>query len=175
MKYMNKIEISPKEGLLTLPGFPVILVCIGNNILTVAAFSFFSFDPPMVMIGIVPNRYSFSLMKKRESKDFSVNIPSENQLEHVKFCGSKSGRTIDKFKETGLTPQKAIQITSSLIKECPVSLECDVVHTIQLENTSHVWFVGRIVKAHKREDYDRMQPMLYWPQEYRKIGEVIKE
>lgn len=173
--FMPKIEISSTERLLSLPDFPVILVCIGKNILTVAAFSFFSFEPPMIMIGIVPNRYSFSLIKEMEKKDFSVNIPEESQLEQVKFCGSKSGRDVDKFKETGLTAQKALKISSYLIKECPISLECEVVHTIELEKTTHVWFVGNIVAAYKRESYDRSKPFLYWPREYRRIGEVISE
>jgi flavin reductase (DIM6/NTAB) family NADH-FMN oxidoreductase RutF len=173
--FVPKIEVKPTEGLLSLPGFPVILVCIRKNILTVAAFSFFSFNPPMIMIGIVPNRYSFSLINEMEKKDFSVNIPEVSQLDHVKFCGSKSGKDVDKFKETGLTPQKASKISSYLIKECPISLECEVVHTIELERATHVWFVGSIVTAYKREDYNRSKPFLYWPREYRKIGKVIRE
>lgn len=172
---MSKIEVSPKKGLLSLPGFPVILVCIQKNILTVAAFSFFSFNPPMIMVGIVPNRYSFSLINEMEKKDYSVNIPEVSQLDQVKFCGSKSGRDVDKFKETGLTPQKASKISSYLIQECPVSLECEVVHTIDLDKTTHVWFVGNIVTAHKREDYERNQPFLFWPSEYRRIGEIIRD
>lgn len=167
-----KIEVSPRQGLMAFPGFPVVLVGVKNNIITVAAVSFFSFGKtPMVMIGIVPTRYSFTLIQ--ESRDYSINIPTKGLLEAVKFCGSRSGRDINKFEATGLTPRRAHKINSYLIDECPVSLECEVVHTIDLE-TSHVWFVGKIVAAHKRKDYDRSQALIYWPQEYRKVGEVIE-
>ena len=167
-----KNEISEKQGILALPGFPVILVCVKANILTVAAFSFFSFNPPMIMIGIKPSRYSFELIK--EVKDFSVNIPTRKLLKELKFCGSKSGREVDKFKETGLTPKKGKKIASYLIEECPVNLECRVVHTLDLEGT-HVWFIGEVVAAYQREDYDRSKALMYWPREYRNVGKVIEE
>lgn len=167
----DKIEISNTEGILTFPGFPVVLVCIQKNILTVAAVSFFSFDPPMVMIGIVPKRYSFELIK--ETQDYSINIPKQEHLEAVLICGSKSGRDVNKFEVAGLTPKKALKITSYLIEECPVNLECKVVHTLDLKGT-HVWFVGKIVAAHKAKDYERSDTIFFWPREFRKAGEVIE-
>ncbi|UCE12920.1 MAG: flavin reductase family protein [Candidatus Heimdallarchaeota archaeon] len=167
-----KVEVSPQQGLMAFPGFPLVLVGVKDNIITVAAVSFFSFGKaPMVMIGIVPKRYSFTLIQ--ESEDYSINIPTLELLEAVKFCGTKSGKDVNKFEATGLTLQKAQKIKSCLIKECPVSLECKIVHTIDLEG-SHVWFVGEIVAAHKRKDYDRSQALIYWPREYRKVGEVIE-
>ncbi len=170
--HSDKVRISNKEGIMAFPGFPVVLVCIQKNIITVAAVSFFSFDPPMVMIGIVPTRYSFELLK--ESQDYSINIPKQEQLEAVLICGSKSGRDVNKFEAASLTPKKALEITSYLIDECPVNLECKVVQSINLNGT-HVWFIGKVVAAHKHEDYDRSQGFLYWPREFRRIGEVIEK
>ncbi len=169
----NKLEVSEIEGLMAFPGFPVVLVCVKDNILTVAAVSFFSFGrSPMIMIGIVPNRYSFELIKK--TGDFSINIPTPKLLEEVKFCGSKSGREVNKFEATKLTPCKAKQISSFLVEECPVSLECEIVHTLDLDGT-HVWFVGKIVAAYVREDYDRSQAIAFWAGEYRSIGNIIEK
>ena len=172
-RILKKAEVSGKQGILAFPGFPVVLVGIKNNILTVAAVSFFSFNnPPMVMIGIVPKRYSFELIK--ETRDFSINIPTIELLDAVKLCGSKSGRDVDKSKAAGLTPKKGSKISSYTIDECPVSLECKIVHTLDLKGSTHVWFVGEVAAAHIREDYDRSQALTFWPPEYRTAGKVIE-
>lgn len=168
---MSKNELTPEAGLMTLPGFPAVLVCVERNILTIAAFSFFSFDKPAVMIGIVPTRYSFELIRK--IKDFSINIPTIELLPAIKFCGSHSGRNYDKFVETGLTPIPGKKISSYLIKECPVNLECKVVNEINQGGT-HIWFVGEILTSHVRDDYSRRQALFYWPKEFRTVGDVIK-
>jgi len=169
---MARSEISAEQGLMLLPGFPVALVVIGTNIITVAATSFFSFRPPMLMIGIVPSRYSYQLIK--EIHDFSFNLPGQDLLSEVKYCGSRSGRDHDKFNETKLTPEKSSKIKSFLIAEALVSLECKVIKSFKLENTTHVWFIGEIVSAHVKEDYDRSKSVLYWPKEFRTVGNIIK-
>lgn len=124
---MTKNEITIQQGMMAFPGFPIVLVCVRDNIITVAAVSFFSFgdrqgNPPMVMVGIVPTRYTFELLK--ETDDYSINIPTIELFEAIKICGSKSGRKVNKFKAAGLTPRKAQKISSYLIEECPVNLEC---------------------------------------------------
>jgi len=169
-KDISKVEVSGFKGIMALPGFPVVLVCIQDNILTVAAISFFSFKPPMVGVGIVPTRYSFELIQ--EIKDFVINIPSIDLLDAVKFCGSKSGRDVNKFKAARLTPKKGKMVSSYIIEECLANLECKVVHVLDLKG-SHVWYVGEVVIAHVRKDYDRSQALTYWPREYRTVGEVI--
>ncbi len=50
-----KTEVAPKHGLMAILGFPIVLVTVGRNIMTAAEFSFYSYDPPCVMVGIVPN------------------------------------------------------------------------------------------------------------------------
>ena len=175
MTVLTKKEITIVEGMMAFPGFPIVLVCVRDNIITVAAVSFFSFGskqgkPPMVMVGIVPSRYTFELLK--ETDNYSINIPTRELLEAIKICGSKSGRDVNKFDAAGLTPQKAQKISSYLIEECPVNLECHVVHKVDLQG-SHVWFIGEIVAAHQEDGYDRSQAILYWPREYREVGKVI--
>jgi len=175
---VTKKEVTVQQGIMAIPGFPVVLVCVKDNIITVAAFSFFSFgdkegNSPMVMIGIVPTRYTFELLKGTDN--YSINIPTVKLLEAIKVCGSKSGRDVNKFKVTGLTPKKAKKITSSIIDECPVNLECKVVHKIDLQGSTHIWFVGEIVAAYQKDDYDRSQAILFWPHEYREMGKIIKK
>lgn len=173
----TKKKVTVQQGMMALPGFPVVLVCVKDNIITVAAFSFFSFgdgqeNPPMVMIGIVPTRYTFELLK--ETDNYSINIPTVELLEAIEVCGSKSGRNVNKFKVAGLTPKKAQKISSYIIDECPVNLECKVVHKIDLQGSTHIWFVGEIVAAYQKDDYDRSQAILFWPREYREVGKIIK-
>jgi flavin reductase (DIM6/NTAB) family NADH-FMN oxidoreductase RutF len=167
---MNKIERAPIEGLLALPGFPLVLVTVGHNIMTAAAFAFGSFKPPCVMIGILPENLTHDLIVDRE--EFGINLPSEDQLDAVRLCGSVSGREADKFARAGLTPQKAIALDSDLIAECPLSLECKVVHTVHFGG-SHNWFVGEILAAHIDEDYAWDRSLLFWRGEYRRLGGVL--
>ncbi|MCE7748260.1 MAG: hypothetical protein GPJ51_07675 [Candidatus Heimdallarchaeota archaeon] len=88
--------------------------------------------------------------------------------------GKISGRDVeDKFKAIGLTPVKASKISSYLIKECLVNLECKVVHTLDLGGT-HTWFVGEVVAAHLAKDYDRSKAFFFWPGQFRYVGDVIE-
>jgi flavin reductase (DIM6/NTAB) family NADH-FMN oxidoreductase RutF len=167
---MMKREENPIAGMMAIPGFPIVLVTVDRNIMTAAAFSFYSFKPPCVMVGIVPKRLTFELISSRG--EYGINIPRTDQLEAVRICGSISGRDADKFAKAGLTPIKGKVIESSLIEECPVSLECKVVHEVDFDG-SHRWFIGEIKAAHIDQDYSRDSALMYWPREYRKVGEVI--
>lgn len=165
-----KREEDPITGMMTIPGFPIVLVTVARNIMTAAAFSFYSFKPPYVMVGIVPKRLTFELIS--EKREFGINIPRADQLEIVGICGTVSGREADKFAKTGLTPMKGKVIESFLIEECPVSLECEVVHEVDFGG-SHRWFIGEIKISHIDENYTRDSALMYWPREYRRVGEVI--
>lgn len=93
----------------------------------------------------------------------------------MEYCGKVSGRDVkDKFKEAGLTPVRSSEISSYLIKECPVNLECKVVKTLDVGGT-HTWFIGEVVAAHKKKDYDRSQAIMFWPREWRHVGDLIKK
>ena len=158
------------DGLMSIPSFPIVLVTVASNIMTAGAFSFYSFKPPCVMVGIVPKRLTFELIS--EKREFGINIPRADQLDIVRICGTISGREADKFAKTGLTPMKGKVIESRLIEECPVSLECEVVHEVDFGG-SHRWFIGEIKASHIDQNYTRDCALMYWPREYRKVGEVI--
>lgn len=167
---MSKVEKEPIAGMWALPGFPLVLVTVERNVMTAAAFSFYSFKPPSVMVGVIPKNLTFDLIS--EKGEYGINLPTPELLETARICGSVSGRNQDKFAKAGLTPQPAKVIDSYLIAECPVSLECRVVHQVQFGGT-HAWFVGEIVAAHIAEDYSRDQALIFWPREYRRVGEVL--
>lgn len=122
------------------------------------------------MVGIRPENLTFDLIS--ELHEFGVNIPAKEQLEIVRVCGSTSGREEDKFATAGITPQQPKVIGSFLIKECPVNLECSVVHQIEFKGT-HRWFIGQIQAVHIDPEYSRDRALMYWLTEYRSVGEVI--
>ena len=168
---MTKNEKKPFAGLNALPGFPLVLVTVDRNALTAAAFSFFSFTPtPAVMVGIRPQTYTYELLQT--AKDFGINIPTAAQLELVRWVGSVSGRDEDKFAKAELTPKKGTVIGSVLIEECPVNLECKIVHQVKYAG-SHHWFVGEIMATHIDETYRREDAIMYWMREYRLVGEIF--
>jgi len=73
-------------------------------------------EPPMVGISIRPSRYSRSLI--RDSKEFVVNIPTQELLFETDYCGMVSGKNVDKFKETKFNYERANQVSVPLISEC---------------------------------------------------------
>jgi flavin reductase (DIM6/NTAB) family NADH-FMN oxidoreductase RutF len=165
-----KTERDLSAAIEALPAFPVVLVTVDRNIMTAAAFGFYSFKPPCVMVGIRPENLTFDLISAK--REFGINLPSREQIDVARVCGSVSGRTVDKFSAAGLTPQKGKVIESYLIAECPVSLECRVVHEIQFGG-SHRWFIGEIQAVQIDEHYTREQALMYWMLEYRAVGEIL--
>jgi len=169
---MKRTEADLSKGIRALPSFPIVLVTVGRNIMTAGAFHFYSFDPPSLMIGIMPKRYTYELIN--EYNEFGINIPKADQVELVRLCGSLSGRQVtDKYKEAGVTPMKSSVIRSCLIEECPLNIECEVVHRVDFPGT-HRWYVGEIRAVHIEEDFERDQALMFWGGEYRKVGEFLE-
>lgn len=108
-----------------------------------------SAKPPLLAIGISPERYSHRLIK--ETREFVVNVPPKDLVKQVVFCGSVSGREHDKFEGAGLTPIQASKVKPPLIKECVSHLECKLVAEYRCGD--HTLFVGEVVAAHVNEGY----------------------
>ncbi len=151
------------------PCFPCVLVTTDENIITIAMVHIFSFSPPLIGIGVSPDRYSHSLLKK--FKEFVVNIPTKELLEKVSFCGENSGRDIDKFKATGLEKEKSMKVSAPSIKDCPANLECKVIK--EIETGDHTWFIGKVLSVRVAKDYNKEEAILYWGGLYRIPGKVI--
>ena len=170
---MKKLQKPEGAWYRLFPSFPVAMVtveCEGkSNIITLAMVHVFSFEPPLIGIGVSPKRHSFSMLKG--SREFVLNVPDKELIPQTLYCGVKSGRKLDKFRETGLTPVKAQFVGAPLIGECPVNIECKVVQ--EIETGDHVWFLGRVEAIHMDEGYDRICAASYWGGEFRMMGELI--
>jgi flavin reductase (DIM6/NTAB) family NADH-FMN oxidoreductase RutF len=178
---LHKREFKPQTTLIPLPA--VMVSCAPPdgkpNIITVAWVGVACSEPPMISIAIRKTRYSHKIIS--ESGEFVVNIASEDQLQAVDFCGLVSGKDVDKFKETGLTPVKAKRVDAPLIKECPINLECSVRYTLELG--SHDLFVGEVLATHmdeevldraERPDIAKLKPFVYCTQAHEYWGGFSK-
>lgn len=140
-----------QPGSMALFPVPAVLVSCGverPNIITLALVGTLCSDPPALGIGVRPERFSHQLIEK--AGEFVVNIPRADQVGVVDYCGQVSGRDVDKWTACGLTPTPAHEISTPLIAECPVALECRV--TQQLTLGAHDLFIGEIVAVQADEE-----------------------
>lgn len=119
-----------------------------TNPITIAWHSPISKKPPLYGISVAPSRYSHNLIGK--SKEFVINFAPYHLVEKVHFCGSNSGRKIDKIKQAGLTLGESEKINTKYIKECYAHLECKLHKSVVLGD--HTFFVGEIVNILADED-----------------------
>lgn len=117
------------------------------NIITIAWAGTVNSDPPMVSISVRKERYSHKLIS--EKGQFAVNLTTEKLAYATDICGVKSGRDVDKFQLTGLTPKKASVIDVPVIDESPVVLECVVKKVLELG--SHDMFIAEVVAVQADE------------------------
>jgi len=149
------------------------------NIITLAWAGTICSDPPIIGLGIRPHRYSYKLIE--EAGEFVVNIPTTKILRETDFCGMVSGKDIDKFSETKLTPEPAEKVKPPLIHECPVNMECILKQKIPFG--VHHLIIGEVVSVHVdqeildengRIDFTKVSPFVYNQGEYwslkKKIG-----
>jgi flavin reductase (DIM6/NTAB) family NADH-FMN oxidoreductase RutF len=146
---MKKADANKKSCLQPTP--KVLVSCRGtdgkNNALAVGYCCNCSFDPPMVMVGIVPSRYSYKMIK--ESGCFVVNLVSADQQKMFDYLGSHSGRDEDKLANIGATVAEGEKVNAPILADCPVNIECTVVDSIV--TGSHEMFVGKIEAVHSEE------------------------
>ena len=118
------------------------------NIITLGETFNLSIRSPVILgIAIAPARYSNELI--RRTGEFVVNLPTVDILEQVDAIGAVSGRKVDKFAMTGLTPQPADTVRPPLIAECPVNVECKL---LKVETVGdHDLFQGEAVAQHVAE------------------------
>jgi flavin reductase (DIM6/NTAB) family NADH-FMN oxidoreductase RutF len=140
-----KREMKPTTALVPCP---VVLLSVYGpdrpNIITLSWAANVCSNPPTMVVGIRPERYSYNLVKS--AGEFVLNIPSTNLIEGTVFVGTKSGRDYDKFSECGFTPEPASKINAPMIKECPISIECKIRNIIPLG--AHDLFIVEVVSIH---------------------------
>ncbi len=146
-------KISWKPGNMVYP-LPAVMVTVsdgeGNdNIITVAWTGTVCTNPPMAYISVRPERYSYDMIKK--TGEFVINLTTKELCYATDYCGVKSGRDVDKFKELGLEKEKAQVVNVPLIKKSPVNIECKVRECH--EYGSHTMFVADVVNVNVDPDY----------------------
>lgn len=134
---------------------PAVMVSTGDkegntNIITVAWTGTICSDPAMLYISVRPERYSHHMLK--ESGEFVVNLTTEQLAKATDYCGVRSGRDVDKWKEAHLTPGKANELQyAPIIEECPVNIECKVTEVKELG--THHMFMAEVVSVQVSEEY----------------------
>lgn len=121
-----------------------------DNIITVAWTGTVCTNPAMLYISVRPERYSYHLL--RESGEFVVNLTTEKLVKATDWCGVRSGRDFDKWKEMHLTRGKAEKLTyAPIIQESPVNIECKVTEVQELG--SHHMFLAKVEAVQVDESY----------------------
>ena len=146
---MSKKNFGP--GTLLSP-VPVVMATTGtidgeNNIITIAWTGIINSQPPMTYISVRPERHSYKILE--ESGEFVINLVNKDIAKAADFCGVKSGKDINKWKETGLTMEPCKHVKCPQIKESPFSLECVIRNKQQLG--SHTMFIAEIVGTNADE------------------------
>ena len=135
---MEKIDFKP--GNMVYP-VPAVLVSCGEteeeyNLITIAWTGTVCTSPPMVYISIRPERHSFEIVQR--TGEFVINLTTIEMAKKVDWCGVRSGRDYNKFKEMNLTPGPAKTIKAPIVMESPVNIECRVTDIREL-GTHHMF------------------------------------
>ena len=120
-----------------------------SNIITVAWTGILNTNPATVYISVRPTRYSYNLIK--EQGEFVINLTTKDLVRQTDWCGVKSGKDVDKFKEMKLHKEKANFVKCPMIKESPVSVECKVREIIKMG--SHDVFIADVLAINASKEY----------------------
>ena len=177
---MGKLYWKPGNMLYPLP---VVMVSVadkeGNSdIVTVAWAGTICTNPPMVSISVRPERFSHHMLM--ETGEFVINLTTKELAFATDYCGVKSGRDVDKWKEMNLTPVMGKVVKVPCIAESPVNIECKVVKVEKLG--SHDMFVAEVVAVQVDDAYmdeknsfhlSNANPIVYSHGEYYLLGEKL--
>lgn len=180
MKKVNK-----KPAALIYP-VPAAMVSCGSkpeehNIITIAWTGTINSIPPMCYVSIRKERYSHAIIKR--NMEFVINYSTKDLVRAADFCGRKSGRDCDKFKEMNLTPRKGEKVNSIIIVESPINIECKVTEIKELG--SHDMFIAEVVNIQVAENYidkstgtinmQHQDLMAYSHGKYVQLGDIIEQ
>jgi len=177
---MEKIKLGPQTLLYPMPA-----ILVGSNVnnkpnyMVSAWCSIVSHKPPAVSVALQKSRYTLTGIRKNET--FSINVPSSNLVKKTDYCGLCSGKNKDKSRifKTFYGKLK----TAPLIQECPLNLECKVIHYLDLG--SHTLVIGEIAETYIADDCitdgkpdpRKIDSLVYSPgtRGYYRIGEFVAE
>lgn len=169
------------QGGALLGPIPAVMVSCGDmehsNIITVAWCGITNTTPPKTYVSIRPSRHSYEIIK--EKKEFVINLTPAALAKKADYCGIYTGKKVDKFEKCGFTKEESTKVSSPMIKECPISIECRVTDIIPLG--SHDMFLADIVAVNVDEKLlegeklciNRAHLCAFAHGEYYKLGERI--
>jgi len=177
------MKVPFKPGTLIYP-LPAVMVSCGDepsnyNIITVAWTGTLCTDPPMCYISVRHERHSYDIIKR--TGEFVINLTTEDLCRATDWCGVRSGKDYDKFKEMHLTPQTGQVVKAPLIAESPLNIECQVTEVRPLG--SHDMFMARVVAINAEEklidkttgafQLNHAGPIAYSHGKYYSLGEKL--
>jgi len=145
--------------------YPTPVWCVGTydangkpNVMTIAWGGICNSKPASVTVSLRAATYSHGNIMAR--KAYTVSIPSTRHAAEADYFGMASGRNVDKFQATGLTPVRSDVVDAPYVDEFPLILECRVVHIHDLG--LHTQFVGEIkgIKVDEEALNDKGQPLM---------------
>lgn len=147
------MHVNWKPGTMVYPA-PAVLVSCGSslpeaNIFTVAWTGTVCTNPAMLSISVRPERHSYEIICRE--MQFTVNLTTADMARATDWCGVRSGRDFNKWKETGLTPVPGVNNTCYYVGESPLAIECRVKDIIRLG--SHDMFIAQVVGLLADERY----------------------
>ena len=171
-----------KPGTIIYP-LPAVMVSCGEtpeeqNILTIAWTGTINSDPPMCYISVRPGRHSYEIIKR--TGEFVINLTTEKLAKATDWCGCRSGRKYNKWKEMNLTPAPAKFVKAPIIEESPVNIECRVKNIVELG--SHHMFISEVLgvsidDAYMNEkeafSFSKANPLVYSHGHYFGMGKKI--
>lgn len=175
-------KVSWKPGNLIYP-LPAVMVSCGSseedyNIITIAWTGTMCTNPPLCFISVRPERHSHEIIKK--NGEFVINLTTKDLAFATDWCGVKSGKDFNKFKEMKLTPVKGQIVKAPLIAESPVNIECKVTDIKSMG--SHDIFFAEIVAINVSDTYidendqfdlNKANPLCYSHGKYYELGKFI--
>jgi len=178
---MGKVQMGPRNWL-----YPMHALILGANVdgkpnfMTIAWGGIASSNPPMIAISLEHHRYTYKGI--RQNMTFSINLPSIEQVKETDYCGIVTGLKANKAEVCGFRVFYGNLESAPLIEQCPLNLECRVVHIMGLGDI--VFIIGEIKETYISEnclndgkpDVGKIRPLVYtepFPHQYHALGEVI--
>jgi flavin reductase (DIM6/NTAB) family NADH-FMN oxidoreductase RutF len=137
-------RINWKGSVLIAPVPPTMVTCSfegKDNVFTVAWTGVLNTQPPKTYISVRPTRYSYELIKN--SGEFVINLTTTDMVRAADWCGTYTGRKVDKFAKHNLEKIKAEHVSAPILAQSPVALECKVCEVVSLG--THDMFIADIV------------------------------
>jgi flavin reductase (DIM6/NTAB) family NADH-FMN oxidoreductase RutF len=167
--------------------YPTPVWCVGSydtngkpNVMTIAWGGICCSEPPCVTISLRKATYTYGNIMARQA--YTISVPSERYVREADYFGLATGREVDKFEETGLTPVRSELVDAPYVGEFPMILECRVIHHYEIGLHTH--FVGEImdVKIEEemltdkgRPDVEKISPIVFCPDigRYHSVGGFV--